>query len=255
MNPVALTSKWFIRPGCEAQVIAAVPELAARVREREPDTLTYLVHTPFLGDARLQALPPSDASSLVFFEVYRDADAFVRHLNGPVFSDFVAQYGDLFVQVNGKPYTTVEFLTQRAGFVRRALSSQVGETQVAINEHPSVMFEIIGHDQGALQAFYASAFGWSYRLGGSGFAYVDFPLRLGPLLGGIGQASEDPGFEPGRNFYLLVDDLEVAIDRALAAGGSRYMDPASADSYHFAMIRDPEGNPIGLIQPFHEATP
>ncbi|WP_158290099.1 VOC family protein [Ramlibacter sp. WS9] len=114
------------------------------------------------------------------------------------------------------------------------------------------MFEIIARDQGALQTFYTSVFGWNYQAGSSGFAYVNFPLRTLPLLGGIGQANSSPGFEPGRNFYLLVDDLDAAIARALAAGGSRYMEPTSADGYHFAMVRDPEGNPIGLIKPFSE---
>ncbi len=124
------------------------------------------------------------------------------------------------------------------------------------NQHPSVMFEIIARDQAAMQAFYTSVFGWNYQAGGSGFAYVKFPLQTRPLLGGIGQADPKiPGFEPGHNFYLLVDDLHATINRALAAGGSRLMDPASADGYTFAMVRDPEGNPIGLIKPFSENPP
>lgn len=122
------------------------------------------------------------------------------------------------------------------------------------NAHPSVMFEIIARDQAAMQRFYADVFGWRYDTGGSGFAYVHFPLRARPLLGGIGQADPaTPGFEPGRNFYLLVDDLQAAIDRALAHGGAPYMPPAAADGYRFAMIRDPEGNPVGLIEPFAQA--
>jgi hypothetical protein len=28
------------------------------------------------------------------------------------------------------------------------------------------------------------------------------------------------------------------------------MEPASVDGYRFAMIEDPEGNPVGLIEPF-----
>lgn len=120
-----------------------------------------------------------------------------------------------------------------------------------MNAHPGVMFEIIARDQAAMQAFYTQVFGWQYRVGTGGFAYVDFPLQTRPLLGGIGQAvPRVPGFEPGHSFYLLVDDLDATITQALAAGGARYMDPTEADGYHFAMIRDPEGNPIGLIQPF-----
>lgn len=249
---VSLTSKWFIRPGCEGQVVEAVHQLAANVRANEPDTLAYLVHTPFI-DEGLQSLPPSGGPVLLFFEVYRNADALFRHLNGPAFKDFVDRYGSLFVQSDGKPFTTLQFLSQQAGFVRETPLAQTAEPSVDVNQHPAVMFEIIGRDQRALQKFYSHVFGWQYQEGSSGFAYVHFPVRTLPLLGGIGQANPDiPGFDPGRNFYLLVDDLEAAIGRALAAGGTRYMEPASADGYTFAMIRDPEGNPVGLIKPSNE---
>lgn len=123
-----------------------------------------------------------------------------------------------------------------------------------MNHHPGVMFEIIAHDQAALKAFYTRVFGWQYQIGTGGFAYVNFPLTAQPLLGGIGQAdAKVPGFEPGHSFYLLVDDLEATMTRAVAAGGSRHMEPASVDGYHFAMICDPEGNTVGLIKPFAPA--
>lgn len=119
------------------------------------------------------------------------------------------------------------------------------------NRHPSVMFEIIAKDQERAKAFYGAVFGWTYETGTGGFAYVHFPEEATPLLGGIGQARKDtPGFEPGHNFYLRVTSLQATIDAALAAGGECLMPPAEVDGYHFAMIRDPEGNPIGLIGPF-----
>ena len=116
--PVSLISEWSLKPGCEAEGLAALSQLALDVRANEPDTLTYLVHTPFLDDARLQALPPVDPSSILFFETYRDPDAFLAHVGGPVFKTFVATHGDLFIASNGSPYTTVEFLSRHAGFIR-----------------------------------------------------------------------------------------------------------------------------------------
>lgn len=119
------------------------------------------------------------------------------------------------------------------------------------NRHPGVMIEIIAKDQQAMKAFYSKVFGWHYRSGTGGFAYVHFGERTLPLLGGIGQADPSiPGFEPGHNFYLLVDDLEATIELAVEAGGEKLMPPTKVDGYQFAMIRDPEHNPIGLIQPF-----
>jgi uncharacterized protein len=115
---VSLTSQWFIRKGFEAAAFAALDELAAAVFAGEPDTLSYLVHAPYTGDADLPSLPPTDPSSVLFFEVYRDAEAFEKHVNGFTFTGFVARYGHLFVSANGKPFTFVNFLTRRAGFIR-----------------------------------------------------------------------------------------------------------------------------------------
>ncbi len=115
------------------------------------------------------------------------------------------------------------------------------------------MFEIIAKDQEKAKAFYRAVFGWTYRTGDSGFAYVHFPVNAQPLLGGIGQAQKDvPGFAPGCNFYLLVDDLDATIDKAVRAGGQRFVEATPVDGYCFAMIRDPEGNAIGLIRPFKD---
>lgn len=120
-----------------------------------------------------------------------------------------------------------------------------------MNQHPAVMFEIIALNQKAVMEFYSYVFGWSYEIGTGDFAYVRFPAEARPLLGGIGQAtSKVPGFEPGHNFYLLTDHLDATIERALEVGGMRYVEPTVVDGYRFAMIRDPEWNPIGLIEPF-----
>lgn len=124
---------------------------------------------------------------------------------------------------NGQPFTFVEFLTRRAGFTRSEPQA------VATNGHPAVMFEIIANDQAHLKTFYQTVFHWNYPIGTGDFAYVKFPVQTLPLL---------------------VDDLQATITAALAAGASKLADPADIDGYHFAMIKDPEGNPIGLIQPF-----
>lgn len=263
-GPVTLTSRWFIRPGCEAAADAALSQLARDVERDEPDTLTYLVHRPRRSDATLQSLPPTDALAVLFFETYRNTDAFVRHVNGPLFTSFVARHGELFTASAGKPgsepFMLVEFLDTHAGFVRGAETAAAAASSTAApgnaaahsaNRHPSVMFENIARDQAALTTFYNDVFGWRYQTGTAGFAYIPFAARVTPLLGGIGQTEPNtPGYEPGKNFYLRVDDLDAAIRRAVEHGGQRYVDPVSVDGYTFAMIQDPEGNTIGLIKPF-----
>lgn len=116
---------------------------------------------------------------------------------------------------------------------------------VPANRHPAVMFEVIARDQQTTMAFYSTVFGWTYTIGTGGFAYVHFPARTQPLLGGIGQASDTPGFEPGHSFYLQVDSLADTIAAAEAAGGALHMPIAAVDGCRFAMIQDPEGNPTG----------
>ena len=119
------------------------------------------------------------------------------------------------------------------------------------NKHPALMFEIIAKNQLLLVAFYRVIFGWEYVLGTSGFAYIKFPMQSVPLLGGIGQASAAiPGFEPGCNFYLCVDSLIDTLAQVIEHGGSVFVEPTPVDGYQFAMFKDPEGNAIGLIEPF-----
>lgn len=68
--PISLTSQWFIQPGQEMEARQALMQLALDVQASEPGTLTYLVHTPFGADARLQSLPPPDPLLVLFFETY-----------------------------------------------------------------------------------------------------------------------------------------------------------------------------------------
>ncbi|WP_082874763.1 VOC family protein [Burkholderia sp. MSMB1589WGS] len=249
---VSLTSRWFIRPGCEEAADAALRQLAHDVELNESDTLTYLVHAPYRGEGRLQSLPPAEPRSVLFFETYRSADAFLRHVDGPVFTAFVERHGELFVASNGKPFTFVDFLQTRAGFVRSAEAvTDAMQEDDTINVHPSVMFEIMARDQANLKQFYSDVFGWRYNSGSNDFAYIRFPRQRVALLGGIGQAaSGQAGSNAGTNFYLRVADLQDAIGRVVENGGSSLLGPTSVDGYTFAMVKDPEGNAIGLVKPF-----
>jgi predicted enzyme related to lactoylglutathione lyase/quinol monooxygenase YgiN len=252
---VSLISRWFVKPGCADAALAALTEAAEQVWASEPGTLTYRVHVERAGND-LQSLPPVDPLSILFFEVYRDAQAFKDHLDGPVFTGFVRDHGDLFLPIGGKPYTTVDFLSLHAGFTRSedaaAKSAATGPAETAeANSHPAVMFEIIANDPREMASFYTQVFGWQYQLGSGGFAYVHFPAGTPPLLGGIGQAQPNtPGFTAGSNFYLLVDSIEPFLERATLAGATPLMMPTVIDGYRFAMFSDPEENAIGLIEPF-----
>jgi quinol monooxygenase YgiN len=119
-----LISVWTIRPGNEKAAIAVLKRVAAQVQAQEKDTLAYLIHVP---DMSQPSLPTPSRFEVVFFEIYRNKAAFEKHVTGTVFQNFVKRHKRLFLcmQVtspDGKkidwPYSTVEFLTRQAGFIR-----------------------------------------------------------------------------------------------------------------------------------------
>ncbi len=256
MTLLSLTSRWFIKPGCEVDAKAALAQVTDDVLRNEPDTLVYLVHRPSpdrtsaSGDT---STPPLPGGIVLFFEVYRSVEAFHRHVSGVVFQTFLKTHGGLFVGRDGAPYTTVAFLDRDAGFIRAeaADGAAAPRAEAGGNAHPSRMFEIVTRDQASALSFYSGVFGWSYEFGTGHFGYVRFPYRNPALMGGIGQANpEIPGFEAGVKFYLEVESLEKTLKQVEANGGSVHLGPTSVDGYRFAMFKDPEGNIVGLIEPF-----
>ena len=107
---------WYPLPGKHDEAVAALTELAGHVREQEPDTWMYLVHS----SARA-GFPPAPEGTIVFIEGYKDFHAFLAHVNGTAFQNFVTQHGQLFQQA-APPNTGIFFLTDPlkrfAGFIR-----------------------------------------------------------------------------------------------------------------------------------------
>ena len=119
-----LIAKWTILAGTEQQAVAALQELAKQVEANEPDTLMYLVHTPDMAQLSFPTPSPLD---VVFYECYTDHDAFIKHLTGPIFTQFVATFGSMFLSTtvtcpgggsSTNPFVLSEALTLQAGFVR-----------------------------------------------------------------------------------------------------------------------------------------
>jgi quinol monooxygenase YgiN len=119
-----LIAKWTIKQGQETPALNALKSLGREVLQNEKDTLIYLVHTPDLKEA---SLPTPSPLEVVFFEVYRNKTAFLAHVNGPTFTNFVKQYGALFLSTtvqcadggsSTNPFVLAEVLTRKAGFIR-----------------------------------------------------------------------------------------------------------------------------------------
>ena len=113
-------------------------------------------------------------------------------------------------------------------------------------------FEIHVDDIVKAADFYATVFGWSYQPL-TGFELGDYLMittKSGVGAGGaLAQTSRAHRPESESTvLYLHVDDIPGTVDAVLAAGGTLhrpYMNIGGEHGY-CAIVRDPEGNHIGL---------
>lgn len=112
---------------------------------------------------------------------------------------------------------------------------------------PVVWFEIGGDDADGLQSFYSELFDWKME------AIPDLDYRLvdtggeAGIPGGVYASPTDIGSYV--TVYAGVDDIAVAVDRALELGGQLVEAPKPLpDGSLVGLIDDPEGHRVGLIQ-------
>jgi len=120
---------------------------------------------------------------------------------------------------------------------------------------PVVHFEVVGKDPTNLRKYFGELFGWEFDVPSPVTKEVSAPDAYGFLNvitsedgagipGGVGGG---PGYESHAVFYVGVPNVEAALQRAEALGGTRVMGPATSPSGlvvgHFT---DPEGTLIGL---------
>ena len=116
---------------------------------------------------------------------------------------------------------------------------------------PVVHFEIVGRDAERLRTYFSALFDWEID--------ADNPLNYGfvgregnlnddgiGISGGVGAAPE--GYEGHVTFYVQVPDVEAALAKAEALGGTRLMGPESVGGGDTIIGRfaDPEGHVIGV---------
>ena len=105
--------------------------------------------------------------------------------------------------------------------------------------------EIVGTDGGKLKSFYSQLFDWSItRKDVAGFDYYDIELGDKPTVG----IRHEPDGKAELVFYVEVDDLDQSVEKAKELGASVRIPPKRSGDLRFALIEDPEGNPIGLTQ-------
>jgi hypothetical protein len=116
--------------------------------------------------------------------------------------------------------------------------------------NPFVHFEVIGKDAKALQSFYRQAFDWEVgepMEGLNNYATAQPHGHVG-IDGGIGGGME--GYGGHVTFYVAVPNLEEALAKIHALGGTTVMPPdAIPAGARIALFADPEGHVVGLVQP------
>ncbi|MFJ3516056.1 VOC family protein [Streptomyces sp. NPDC090131] len=110
-------------------------------------------------------------------------------------------------------------------------------------------FELGVGDGERARKFFGGLFGWAFEPGpsdGGGFA-----IRTPNVPGGL--HGDDPGARP--YLFFAVDDMEAALERVRALGGSvDEADPGSSEESiarfgRFRLCHDDQGTPFGLHRP------
>ena len=108
---------------------------------------------------------------------------------------------------------------------------------------PVVHWEITARDPRKLETFYRQMFDW--HVDESPLAYRR--VQTGDGING-GFAETDGSWPSGALFYVQVDDLRSYLDKAERLGASTLLPPTDMADARIAIIRDPEGVRVGLME-------
>ncbi|CAM2067551.1 VOC domain-containing protein [Sulfidibacter corallicola] len=105
--------------------------------------------------------------------------------------------------------------------------------------------EIAGVNGAALESFYGELFDWKItQREVGGFMYRDIETN-GDLTAGI---REEPEGKAEVVAWVEVDDLDASFASAKSLGAAVRIEPMAYGDLRFALVEDPEGNPVGLLQ-------
>jgi predicted enzyme related to lactoylglutathione lyase len=141
-------------------------------------------------------------------------------------------------------------LTRRAALVLAAAAPGVlGQKSLAQRGEksmgrPVVHFEIGCRDRAKTGDFYSKLFGWQITDTSSAS-----DIQTGSPQGIQGHITS-LGHEPEHytTFYVDVEDVQAALDKAVELGGKTVVGPITIPTGTFAWFADPDGNTIGLLK-------
>ena len=134
-----------------------------------------------------------------------------------------------------------EKLTRRAALLLAAAAPLSGQKSAG---RAVIHFEIGCRDRARTGDFYSRLFGWQITTVGPA-ANIETGSSQG-IAGHITSLGHEP--EHYTMFYVDVDDVQQALDQAVALGGKKIVGPVQIPTGTFAWFHDPDGNTIGLLK-------
>src|SRR5256885_3072145 len=117
---------------------------------------------------------------------------------------------------------------------------------------PVVWFELEGSEPEQTAKFYSELFGWhTQTFPEAGYTTIDTHAGAG-INGGIGAAQ---GGKPSAKVYVLVDDLQAALDKVAELGGAAVVAGPQTPLGPFPPVSGPAGNAGGLLPPPPDPAP
>ena len=104
-GPVTVVVSFRIKAGKEADAIALVTDLTAKVKENETGVIAYVAHRD-----------TADPMKITFIEIYKDQAAVAAHRNDPALQAALPKFGEIFEP--GAP--EIKSLTRVAGFTHES---------------------------------------------------------------------------------------------------------------------------------------
>ncbi|MFI7482197.1 VOC family protein [Kocuria sp. M1R5S2] len=112
--------------------------------------------------------------------------------------------------------------------------------------------DLMTRDPGAAQEFYQTVFGYTYQdIGQENMPYALFTVPGGEQpAGGIGGPDPAAGdAQPGWSVAFQVDDVDAAVERVRAAGGTVSADPSDFEYGRMAVVAGPDGEVFVVMTP------
>jgi len=138
-----------------------------------------------------------------------------------------------------------DMLTRRSALLLAAAAPQLlGQRGEKSMGRPVVHFEIGCRDRARTGDFYSKLFGWQITAAGPASN-----IQTGSPQGISGHITS-LGHEPEHYtmFYVDVEDVQAALDKAAELGGKTLVGPITIPAGTFAWFADPDGNTIGLLK-------